>query len=87
MAGIGGETTRFYLPFFTCGVISGCTNFTSSTHFMGHFGGALRLYVFRHMFIGPEAHLYLIHNNSEFSSGRATRFGVSIGYSLTSEQY
>jgi hypothetical protein len=81
MAGIGGEDVRFYQQFFSCSYF-GCTNYTATTHFMGHFSGGLRLYVFGNFFVRPEAHLYLIHNNFEFSSGRATRFGVSIGYSL-----
>lgn len=88
MAGIGAETARFYTPTFTCG-FTGCTNYVSQTHFMGHFGGGVRLYVSGHFFVRPEAHLYLVHNNVlssssnlPFSSNYATRVGVSIGYSL-----
>jgi hypothetical protein len=82
MAGIGAESLRFYQPFFTCSSFSGCTNYTSSTHFMGHFAGGLRLYVHGNMFIRPEAHLYLVRNNVEFAGPRANSFGVSIGYSF-----
>lgn len=81
MAGIGWESLRFYQPFLTCGAIT-CTNFVSSNHFMGHFGGGLRYYVHGHFFVRPEAHLYLIRNNVEFSSPMATRFGVSLGYTF-----
>ena len=81
-AGIGWESVRFYQPFTTCGAIS-CTDFVSSNHFMGHFGAGLRYYFYGHFFVRPEAHLYLINNNQEFSSSRATRFGVSLGYSFT----
>ena len=81
MAGIGAETVRFYQPFFNCS-FTGCTNYTSTTHFMGHVGGGVHLYVFGNFFVRPEAHLYLVHNNFEFSSGRATRVGVSIGYTF-----
>lgn len=80
LAGIGGEDTRFYNPAGGCGF--GCTNFVSSNHFMGHFGAGLRLYVHGGLFVRPEAHLYLIHNNEEFSSGHAARYGVSLGYSF-----
>ncbi len=86
MAGIGVADIRFYGPFINCGSF-GCSNFTSSNHFLGHFGGGLRLYVHGNFFIRPEAHLYLIRNNFEFSSGRATRFGMSIGYTLGPPQY
>jgi hypothetical protein len=81
MAGIGASSTRFYQPFFNCG-FTGCTNYTSSNHFMGHFGAAVRWYPVGNFFIRPEAHLYLINNNFEFSSSRAVRLGVSIGYSF-----
>ena len=81
MAGIGWESLRFYQPFLTCGAIT-CTNFVSSNHFMGHFGGGLRYYIHGQFFVRPEAHLYLIRNNVEFSSPMATRFGVSLGYTF-----
>ena len=84
-AGIGAESVRFYQNFFICG-FSGCTNYSSSNHFLGHFGGGLKLYVKGNFFVRPEAHLYLVHNNLEFSSGRATRFGVSIGYTFRPPQ-
>ncbi len=86
MGGIGGENIRFYQPITICG-FSGCTNYVSSNHFMGHIGGGIRAYLFGNFFIRPEAHLYLIRNNFEFSSARATRFGVSIGYSFRPSAY
>ena len=82
MAGVGWESLRFYQGFTSCGAIT-CTDFVSSNHFMGHIGGGLRYYFYGHFFVRPEAHLYLIRNNDEFSSPRATRFGVSLGYSFT----
>lgn len=80
-AGIGAESVRFYTPFLNCNFV-GCTDFVSSNHFLGQFGGAMRFYVTNRIFIRPEAHLYLVNNNFEFSGARATRFGVSIGYSF-----
>jgi hypothetical protein len=82
MAGIGWESLRFYQPILTCGFL-GCTDFVSSNHFMGHFGGGLRYYFHGNFFVRPEAHVYLIRNNNEFSSPRATRFGVSLGYTFS----
>jgi hypothetical protein len=84
-AGIGGETLRFYTPFFTCSTFS-CTNYVSSTHFMGQFGGALKLYPKGNFFISPEVHWYLVHNNVEFSSGHVLRYGISIGYTFGGQQ-
>ncbi|HXP15801.1 MAG TPA: hypothetical protein VN868_01785 [Terriglobales bacterium] len=81
MAGIGWESLRFYQPFTTCSFIA-CTDFVSSNHFMGHFGGGLRYYVHGNFFIRPEAHLYLVRNNNEFSSPMATRVGMSLGYTF-----
>jgi len=80
-AGIGWESLRFYQPFFQCG-FAGCTNFVSSNHFMGHFGGGIRLYAHGNFFIRPEAHVYLIRINNDFSSPFATRYGISIGYTF-----
>jgi hypothetical protein len=80
LGGIGAESTRFYVG-TTCGAFS-CSNFQSINHFMGHFGAGIKLYPVRNFFIRPEAHLYLVHNNQEFSSARAVRYGVSIGYTL-----
>lgn len=85
MAGLGTESLRFYTPTFTCS-ITGCSNFVSSNHFLGHFGGGLRVYVTNRIFIRPEAHLYLVRNNFEFPGARATRFGVSIGYSFKNQE-
>jgi len=81
MAGIGWESIRFYQPTFVCSAIT-CTDFVSSNHFMGHFGGGIRYYIHGNFFIRPEAHLYLIRNNQEFSSPVATRVGISLGYSF-----
>ena len=80
MGGIGWESLRFYQPFTTCSFT--CTDFISSNHFMGHIGAGIRYYVWGHLFIRPEAHLYLIHNNVEFPSSQAARFGMSIGYTF-----
>ncbi len=44
VAGIGAESIRFYNNFYTCNYITGCTNYTSSNHFMGDFGGGIRFY-------------------------------------------
>jgi hypothetical protein len=81
MAGIGAESLRFYTPYVTCGFTS-CTNYQSSNHFAGHFGGDIRFYFWGHAFIRPEAHYYVIRNNVEFNNSNAARFAVSIGYSF-----
>ena len=82
LAGIGGEDIRFYTPSGNCNFLTGCTNYVSSNHFMGDFGGGIRAYFWRNAFIRPEVRLYLVHNNVEFSSSYATRYGVSLGYSF-----
>ncbi len=81
VAGIGGEDIRFY-GITSCNYVVGCTNYSSSNHFMGDFGGGLRAYLWHDLFIRPEARLYLVNNNLEFSSSRAARYGVSLGYSF-----
>jgi hypothetical protein len=80
-AGLGAESVRFYTGTLNCNLVS-CTNYVSSNHFLGHFAVGLRYYVWGHVFVRPEAHLYLVNNNQEFSSARAVRFGISLGYTL-----
>ena len=82
MAGIGAESIRFYQNFFNCNGFGQCTNYVSSNHFLGHIGGELRYYVFGPVFVAPEAHVYFIRNNLEFTSGTATRYGVNIGFTF-----
>jgi hypothetical protein len=82
LGGIGGENLRFYTSTLSCSFVTGCTNYVSSNHFMGDFGGGIRAYVWHNAFIRPEARLYVIHNNVEFSSAYAARYSVSIGYSF-----
>lgn len=82
LAGIGGENLRFYTPNLSCSYVTGCTNYVTSNHFMGDFGGGIRAYVWRSAFIRPEVRLYLINNNVEFSSSYAARYGISLGYSF-----
>ncbi len=81
LAGAGIENTRFYKGTQACTFLT-CTNFVSSTHVMEHFGGGLRVYAFHGLFVRPEAHLYIVNNNVEFSSAHAVRYGASIGYSF-----
>ena len=82
MGGFGGESVRFYQQTFTCSFFS-CTNFTSVNHLTGDVGGGLKLYIFHHVFLRPEARFYFIRNNFEFSGSHATRLGVSLGYTLS----
>jgi hypothetical protein len=81
MGGIGAASHRFYTPFFNC-TFTGCTNYVSSNHFMGHAGAGIKLYLTDRLFIRPEAHGYFIHNNVEFNDNIAYRFGASIGYTF-----
>ena len=81
VAGFGGESIRFYQNFVTCGAFS-CSNFVSSNHLLGDVGAGLKLYVYHDIFIRPEARVYFIRNNFEFSDNHAERLGVSLGYTF-----
>ena len=80
-AGIGAESTRFYTNYYTCNYVS-CTNYATSTHFMGQFGAGLKLYARGGLFFRPEVHYYLVNNNNEYTSSRILRYGASIGYTF-----
>jgi hypothetical protein len=79
-AGIGAESTRFYGT-LNCSYFS-CTNYVTSSHFMGQFGGGLKIYPHGGFYIKPEVHLYLVNNNVEYSSAHAVRYGATIGYTF-----
>jgi hypothetical protein len=87
MAGIGGQDNRFYTGSYNCN-FTGCTNYESANHFAWHFGADVRLYVYGHAFIRPEAHYYVVHNSGEFSgfqvfnNTNASRYAISIGYTF-----
>ena len=80
VAGIGGEDTHYYTG-QSCGIYT-CTNYQSISHFDGDFGGGLKLIAGHHIFIRPEARVYLVHNNQEFSSNHAVRYGATLGYTF-----
>ncbi len=82
LAGIGAESVRFYQNTYYCDFYGNCTNYISSTHFMGDLGGGVKLYPYGNFFVRPEMRLYLVHNNVEFNSGHVLRYGVSIGYTF-----
>jgi hypothetical protein len=86
LGGIGGESIRFYQGSFSCDEFGDCSNYLSSSHFMGDVGGGIRLYAYHNFFVRPEVRLYLIHNNVEFSSSHPVRYGVSIGYTFGGSQ-
>ena len=85
-AGIGIESIRFYTGTIQGNQFTGFTNFVSSNHFMGHFGGGVQLYMTRAIFIRPEVNFYLVHNQAEFAGNHATRFGATIGYSFKNQE-
>jgi len=87
LAGIGGESIRFYSDSYSCDIYGDCTNYVSSNHFMGDVGGGIRFYPYGNFFVRPEMRLYLINNNEEFSSSHPVRYGVSIGYEFGASKY
>lgn len=87
MAGIGGQSTRYYSNQFSCNPILGtCINYVSSNHFTEHLGAGIRYYVWGHFFVRPEIHYYHIQNNTtDFTSNNVFRAGASIGYTIGPE--
>lgn len=82
VGGIGALSSRFYTG-TSCNPFSGyCSTYQSSNHFDADFGGGIKLYAKGGFFIRPEARVYVIHNNLEFSSNHAVRYGASIGYTF-----
>lgn len=82
VAGVGAETIREYGAVSNCDQYGNCSDYISSTHFMGDVGGGFKLYPLRGLFVRPEVRIYLVRNNVEFNSSLAVRYGASIGYTL-----
>lgn len=80
VGGIGALDTRVYCQ--GCGNPYNNTNYFSDKHFMADFGAGLKLYPKGGFFVRPEARLYLVNNNLNFSSPRVARYGLSIGYTF-----
>ncbi len=81
-AGLGAESIRFYGVQNCSSFTYTCTDYQSSNHFMGAFGGGIKLYPTRSIFIRPELRYYAIRNNVEFAGSHALRAGISIGYTF-----
>ena len=83
MAGIGVASTSFDLPGAnSCSPTAGCTNYTSSNHFMEHLAAGVRYRFWHHFFIRPEIHYYHVQNYIEFNSNNVFRVGASLGYTI-----
>ncbi len=82
VAGIGAESIRFYTGNYQCDFYGNCSNYISSNHFMGVFGGGIKLYAWHNVFVRPEVRLYMIRNNNEFSSDFVARVGATVGYTF-----
>ncbi len=80
VGGIGALSTRFYTG-TSCGPYS-CTNYQSSNHFDADFGAGIKFYPKGGFFVRPEARIYLVNNNIDYSSAHVTRYGLSIGYTF-----
>jgi len=81
IGGMGAVSTRFYSQTYACDVFT-CTNYSSSNHFLGDVGVGVRLYATHNIFLRPEFREYFINNAYEYSSGHASREGVTLGYSF-----
>jgi hypothetical protein len=81
VGGIGAMSTHLY-ECDGCGISGGSSLIASSTHFDADFGGGIKFYPKGGFFIRPEARIYLINNDTNFSGSYATRVGASIGYTF-----
>ncbi len=83
LGGIGWQSTRFYQFTNTVSCLDFNSCYVSNNHFLVHFGGGLRYYVYGHAFIRPEVHFYHILNNTDvFTNSNVIRVGASIGYTI-----
>ena len=89
LGGVGWQDTRLYTGNYTC-TFGGCTNYSTSNHFLVDVGGGLRYYFWNHLFVRPEVRYYNVLNNTQsislgnfgFSSSSLLRVGASIGFTI-----
>ncbi|MGA2004077.1 MAG: hypothetical protein ABSG70_11885 [Terriglobales bacterium] len=81
VGGIGSLSTRYYCGTSCYDPYTG-TNYVSSNHFDGDFGGGIKLYATKGLFIRPEVRVYVVNNNTDFSSNHNIRYGVTLGYTF-----
>ncbi len=82
VGGIGALDTHIYqcnIGGITCG---GTSIISSSNHLDADLGGGIKFYIKGGFFIRPEARVYFVNNNTDYSSGHAVRAGASIGYTF-----
>jgi hypothetical protein len=82
LGGFGGESLIFYNRFGYCTSSTGCVVHLNSNHFLLNAGVGLRYYIWRSIYVRPEAHYNFIPNNFEFHSDNVFRVGVSVGYTF-----
>jgi len=83
VGGIGAQDTHYYqCTFGTATSCGGTQQVSSSNHFDADFGGGIKFYPKGGFFIRPEARIYFVNNNTDYSSYHTTRYGVSIGYTF-----
>lgn len=81
VGGVGELNTIYYIGHF-CGIYQPTGCFQTQRHLDGDFGAGIRFSPRGGWFIRPEARVYLINNNWDFSANYATRIGASIGYTF-----
>lgn len=84
--GVGADSLRVYQGAFTCGSFTGCTNYTSSNHFILHAAVGVKLYLTDHIFLRPSVDYYNIRHDQEFLVPSAYQAGIAIGYTLGPSQ-
>ncbi|HEY8055864.1 MAG TPA: outer membrane beta-barrel protein [Terriglobales bacterium] len=80
--GIGAENLRYYQGVLSCGTFTGCTNHSSSNHFVLHAGIGVKFYFTDHLFLRPAVDYYNIRHNFDYGVPSAWQAAISLGYTL-----
>jgi hypothetical protein len=82
-AGVGSQSLRVYQNQYTCSFFGGCSNYTSSNHFVGHLAVMVKFYITSRIFIAPQAQLFIIRHDTEFGASTSHLYGIALGYTLS----
>jgi len=85
-AGLGGMNLRFYQTQQLCDNFAGCSSSSafieSSNHFQVHFGAGLKVYVYKNLYIKPQADVHYVHNLFQFGTSWVPEVGGVIGFTF-----
>ncbi|MGC8883210.1 MAG: outer membrane beta-barrel protein [Bryobacteraceae bacterium] len=85
-AGLGGANFRFYYDQRLCNAFTGCRTSSAlvgtDNKFTTHFGGGVKMFVYRNWYVRPEFKLRWVNDLFQFGRNWVPEYGASVGYTF-----